>query len=290
MRLLVVGATGLVGSHLLRALGPLGDVRGTFSTAPAAGLHPLDLRDRAAVEAHVRAVKPEVILCAAAIAWAETCEREPNRTRAVNVVGVANLVDAARAIGAIFVYFSSDYVFDGSAGPYAEDDHVAPINEYGRQKVAAEGLVRGAKRFLICRTSGVFGQEARRKNFVYQVIDRLRDGRIMEAADDQIICPTWAVELAEAVHDLLAARARGVVHVVAPEPLTRAAFAHTVARAFGLDERLVRGVPTAQLGLAAPRPHNTALRDERLRELIGRRLSRPEVALAKLRASLELTH
>ena len=285
VRSLVIGGSGLVGLHMAAALRELGEVRATYRTWPAPGLEPLDIRDRSGVEARVRALGPELVVCAAADAHVDGCERDPVATHAVNVQGVANVVDAAIGAGATVMYFSSDYVFDGAAGPYAEDDPLAPINEYGRQKVEAERIVRSAPSRMILRTSGVFGWEPRRKNFVCQVIDRLRVGSTMSAADDQILCPTWAVALAEAARELVAAGARGVVHVVGPEALTRAAFARRIAHAFDLDERLVRAVTTPELGLVAPRPRNSALRDDRLRQLLGRPLPRVERALAEMRAT-----
>ncbi len=283
MRILVVGGSGLVGSHLRRELRALGEVRATFLTSPRAGLDPLDIRDAPAVREYVMARRPDAILCAAADTHVDGCERDPTGTRLVNVAGFRNVVDAARATGARVVYFSSDYVFDGESGPYSENDAVAPINQYGRQKVEAEAIAREAPSHLICRVSGVFGWEPRRKNFVCQVIDRLRNGSGVTAAYDQVLCPTYAAEIAAAIRELLVRGVEGTVHVAGPEPLTRADFARRVAHAFGLDETRISGVPTSDLETIAPRPRNSALRTDMLGRLLGRGLAPLDLSLRTMR-------
>ena len=233
----------------------------------------------------VRQAHPDVVVCAAAQPFVEQCEREPEATAAINVAGTANLARAAAATGSLFVFFSSDYVFDGTRAPYQEGDPPDPVNEYGRQKVRAESIARSCEAHLVCRVSGVFGLERARKNFVYHVVDRLSRDQAVRVANDQILCPTAATELAEAVVSLVRQGAREIVHVVGPDALTRFEFARRIARTFGFDERRIEGVPTSALGLTARRPPNTALRTDRLRTLTGSPLAPTDVALAQLRAS-----
>ncbi len=283
MRIVVLGGSGLVGSYVRVALRDLGEVQATFNTQSIAGLQQLDLRDSRAVRSYLKDMRPDVVVIAAADPHVDGCERDPAGTRQLNVGGVANVVDALVRDDTKVVYFSSDYVFDGLDGPYSEDDPVNPIQEYGRQKVEAEAIVRNMPAHLICRISGVFGWEPRRKNFVCQVIDRLRRGDPVRAANDQILCPTYAVDIAEAVRDLLRRGVTGIVHVVGPEALTRVDFARQVAAAFGLTQSRISAVSTGELGLAARRPMNSALRDYRLRHKLARRLRRPDEALAQMR-------
>lgn len=213
---LVLGTSGLVGSHVFAALRALGEVTGTYRSEGREGLAALDITDRHAVIEFVTALRPQVIECAAAEPFVEGCERDPRGTREVNVTAVGHVAASAKRVEAVLVYLSSDYVFDGTAAPYSEDDPTSPINEYGRQKVEAERIVAAREPSLICRTSGVFGWEKRRKNFACQVIDRLRMGRELLVADDQILCPTFAPDLAHALVSLITRRAQGVVHVAGP--------------------------------------------------------------------------
>jgi dTDP-4-dehydrorhamnose reductase len=261
---LVAGASGLIGAHLTEAFGSTSPVVGTAYGQQRAGLERLDLRDQPATRELVRRTGPSAVVCAAAIPSVERCELEPDATREVNVGATLALADAAVEAGATFVFLSSEYVFDGAAGPYAEDDAVSPINEYGRQKVAVErALSDGGDDFLVARVSCVYGHERRRKNFVYQLWDALRAGRELKVPGDQVGTPTGAANAAEAIHDLWRAGARGVFHVVGPDRVLRSDFGLIVAEELGLDSSLVHPTPTGELGLAAPRPRNAGLLNDK---------------------------
>lgn len=281
---MVLGAAGLVGSHVRRAF-PGRRVVATFRRTPAPDAIPLDITDVAGVRRLIADLRPGVVVLAAAEAHVERCEREPEATRLANVLAAQAVVEAAREVDAWVVLFSSEYVFDGRAGPYGEDDAVAPINEYGRQKVELERLGRATARQLICRTSAVFGWEAAGKNFVSQLLVGLRAGEPFEVPSDQVVTPTYAPDLARAVADLLALERAGTFNVVGPQVLPRLEFARLAARAFSLPEHLLRGRPTAALGQLATRPRSAGLRDDKLRETLGHGLSDPAVALAAMAAS-----
>lgn len=280
-RYLVIGAAGLVGSHLMVALRDREAV-GTHHREPVPGGIPLDVTDAAAVRALVRDVRPDAILLAAADAYVERCEHEPAGTRRVNVDGARHVATAAAEAGAALVVFSSEYVFDGAHGEYSEDDAVAPLNEYGRQKVEVESIARTVSRHLVCRISGVFGAEPSRKNFVFQLADALRAGRTFRVPSDQTITPTYAPSVAAAVVGLLDRGISGTIHAAGPERLSRDDFARRAARAFGLPETLITPVATSELGLAAPRPLRAGLRDDRLRAALGHGLTPVDTALNEL--------
>jgi len=277
-RWLLLGAGGLVGSHLHAALAGR-NVIATSHRAVVPRTTTLDLTDGSAVAALVREVQPTVVVVAVA-AHVEECERDPVTTRAINVTAVERLI--ALSPQATFVVFSSEYVFDGNAGPYAEDDLVAPINEYGRQKVALEELARSTDH-LICRASGVYGWSAARPSFVAQLVDRLGAGKRFSVPADQVITPTPALDLAAAVVDLVESGERGTVHCAGPEILARPEFARRTAMAFDLDPGLIDAVPTSSMGGRAARPANAGLRTEKLRLALGRSLSPSEIGLARMR-------
>lgn len=281
---LVLGAGGLVGSNVAAAFAGDQVVTTYHRTMPPGGLA-LDITDAAATRTLIEHVAPSIIVLAAAEPWVERCERDPIATRRVNVGAALPIARAARAIGALLVVFSSEYVFDGTRGRYTESDPVRPINEYGRQKVALETIARESPRHLICRTSGVFGWEQRRKNFVCQVIDALRSGREFIVAADQVITPTFAPDAGRAVRALVDIGATGIVHVAGPNVLPRTDFAALVCRSFNLDARLVRARATSELGLAAARPAGAGLSDGRLRDLLGHALLDPAEALTTMRAA-----
>jgi dTDP-4-dehydrorhamnose reductase len=281
-RILVIGAAGLVGRHVRAALADR-DVVATFHANPVAGGLPLDITDGDAVRRLITDVRPAIVVLAAADPYVEGCERDPAGTRRLNVDAAATVRDAAP--DATFVVFSSEYVFDGTRLAYREADTVGPLNEYGRQKVALEELARSSPRHLILRLSGVFGDEPRRKNFVWQLVDKLRAGGTFDVPSDQLITPTDAASLGTALRELLDRGATGTFHGGGPEIMGREIFARLVARAFRLDETRIRPRPTAELGLLARRPAKAGLADAKLQTVLGHGLRRAEDALADLAES-----
>lgn len=289
MRALVIGASGLVGGALLRQLGP--DAVGTFHTRARPGLRPLDASDQQAVAALVAEVTPEVIYFPAANPNVDWCERDPVAAEAANLSPLRATLAAAPGIR--IVAYSSDYVFDGRAGPYRETDAVSPLSVYGRLKVELESLVLAAGGTVI-RPTWVFGAEPEpAKNFVLRLIASLRRGEPARLPADQVATPTDADDLARASIRIAAISGeggRGLWHVAGPDRLARDAFGRIVAEVFELDPGQITGVPTAELGQAAARPLDGGLRCERYRAHFGSAPARPvREALAALRAQLAVT-
>lgn len=282
VEVLLIGAAGLVGSHIRAAL------RGrralaSYHRTPVPNAIALDVTEERQVRHLIARYRPASIVLAAAEAYVERCELEPEATRRLNVDAARTVVEAARDVGATLAVFSSEYVFDGRAGPYAEDDAVRPLNEYGRQKVELEETARTMDRHIICRTSGVFGWESAGKNFVCQLIRRLRSGREFDVPSDQVITPTYAPELGRAVVELLDKGETGTFHIVGPRVMTRMEFARLAADAFDLPPGLLRARSTGELGLVAPRPRNCGLRDAKLRRVLGGPLMNLSDALREMR-------
>ena len=118
----------------------------------------------------------------------------------------------------------------------------------------------------------VYGWERQHKNFVYRLLDTLRDGKTLRVPADQVGTPTYAPDLAKAVRDLVASGARGVFHVVGPLRTSRYQFAQEAARVFGLDESLLQPVTTTGLDQTAPRPLNAGMSAEKAETALGRKL------------------
>ncbi len=252
----IIGASGQVGEHLsAAALSERLDVVGCYCRHSVPGMQQLDIRDSLAVFDLVRSLKPAVVHLPASMANVDYCEEHPQETYAANVLGVKNVVDAVNKVGARLVYFSSDYIFDGTAGPYSEDDPANPICEYGRQKVYAEHYVAlNCRDYVIVRTTVVYGFERQGKNFIYRLINTLKSGNVLKVPVDQIGSPTYAPELARAAVRLAQGKEQGVFHVVGSQLSDRYEFALEAARVFGLDESLIEAVPTSQLSQRARRP------------------------------------
>ena len=200
----------------------------------------------------------EVAECSLALhaaAWTDVdgAEADPDGARRVNVEGTRNVV----SLGAPVVYFSTDYVFDGSkAEPYVESDEPNPLSVYGRTKLDGEREVGDG---WIVRSSWLFGWTSR--NFVRTMLELGAKQNEVAVVDDQRGSPTFVGHLAEAAKDVLDL-SYGTYHVAAAGDCTWAEFAEAIFEEAGLECR-VRRITTEELGRPAPRPSNSVLRSER---------------------------
>src|SRR5437763_1102428 len=128
MRAVVIGGSGQIGGWLLRRLAEGGhEAAGTYATVPYPRLTRLDAADREAAASWVASQRPDVVFYPAGFTWVDGCERDPEKARAANLEQPLNLARAAGSVGARFVYFSTDYVFDGHNGPYTEESPTSPL-------------------------------------------------------------------------------------------------------------------------------------------------------------------
>jgi dTDP-4-dehydrorhamnose reductase len=292
IRAVVVGGSGQIGGWLLRTLADRGhQAVGTYATVKYPGLHHLDAADLAASADWLRHQRPEVVFYPAGFTWVDGCERDPARARAANVEQPLNLARAAAEVGARFVYFSTDYVFDGYAGPYAEDAPTNPLSAYGRAKLEAEHALAEAlgDRQLTVRTSWVFGPERQGKNFSYQLARVLAAGKPLECPTDQVSNPSYGPDVARAVVALVEAGHSGLIHVAGPEVMDRLRFARELARGFDLDPSPILGKTTAELGQGAPRPLSGGLLCPRLESLLPGAMRPLADSMADYRARLAST-
>ncbi|HQG03214.1 MAG TPA: dTDP-4-dehydrorhamnose reductase [Thermoleophilia bacterium] len=226
----------------------------------------LDIRDADALSAAVRAFSPDVVLHTAAYTDVDGAEADATTAFAVNVGGTRNVVQAVRGTHTLVVLFSTDYVFDGTKGsPYVESDAPAPLNVYGRSKLAAENIVLGWARGMVVRTSWLFSETGR--NFVKSILTAGREkagtGEPLRVVDDQVGSPTYAGHLAAAVDETLRQGVEpGLYHMAGSGYCSWHELACEVVAAAGLPVE-VRAITTAELGRPAQRPAFSALASER---------------------------
>ncbi|MFN7132504.1 MAG: dTDP-4-dehydrorhamnose reductase [Myxococcales bacterium] len=259
---LIIGASGQVGAHCLRSFADRGyRVIGTYASKPRDGLVRLDLSDPASVEEAITSLRPDVCVLSGAMTNVDRCEDEPQRALAINAEAPGRAADACRRVGAKLLYLSTEYVFDGTAGPYAEADAPNPINVYGASKLEGERRVLAASdRHLVARTTVVYSHDPGGMNFAMQLWRRLRAGERMRVPTDQISTPTYAPELAAALARLAGEERGGIAHTVGPDLLARFDFAVRAAELFGLPASLLEPVDTSALGQRAARPLRAGLR------------------------------
>ncbi len=271
MKAIVIGGSGQIGGWLLRHLAERGhEAIGTFATVSYPGLVPLNAADQTAAANWVRSQQPDLVFYPAGFTWVDGCERDPDKARASNRDEPLNVARAAAESAARFVYFSSDYVFDGKTGPDAEDARVHPPNIYGLAKLEAEEALKQelGDKVLIARTSWVYGPERQGKNFAYQVVRNLKAGKEMPTPSDMASSPSYAPDVALAAIRLAEEGQSGLFHVAGPEVVARSEFARGIALAFGLDPDLIQPRPTLEIVQGAPRPLQGGLKIEKLESLL----------------------
>jgi dTDP-4-dehydrorhamnose reductase len=266
MRILVTGARGQVGWELARAFQPMGEV----VALDRAGA---DLSDLQALRRRVRELKPAVILNAAAYTAVDRAEDDEALALRINGEAPGVLAEEARRIDALLVHYSTDYVWDGSSTrPYLETDPTAPVNAYGRTKLAGEQAIAAVGgRWLVFRTSWVYA--ARGGNFPKTMLRLAAERDTLNVVDDQhgaptgarLIADTTAQAVACAVAQTVAGRFEsGVFNLVAGGSTSWHGLACAVidgARRRGMQLRVgqVVGIPAAQYPTRARRPANSRM-------------------------------
>ena len=259
-KLLVIGASGQVGSALMKHLSEKNNVVGTYSSSNKKGLVHLDITDEKEVSKLIQKINPSIIFhCSAAISI-DFCEKNPDAARKINVDGTKNVVEAAKKIGAKVVYLSTEYVFDGRKGPYSETDNPNPINVYGKNKLEGEKVVLSAQNSLVIRSTLIFSLGYDTKSLLNVIVKSLKSGQEIKIVDDQITNPISADNLAEAISDLALKNKSGIYNVASKERMSRYEFAIKAAKALGLNSSLIKPVKSAYFRQNAKRPLSCGLK------------------------------
>lgn len=287
MRVFVTGARGLLGRSLLAAtdVGPVEFVGGAREAGQigASRIVALDLEQPETLAAAVAEVRPDAVIHTAALTNVDRCETEPDFARRVNGEAVERLAEACEQSNAALIHLSTDYVFDGLAGPYVETDSTHPLSQYGRVKLDSEAPVLALERGMVVRTLWLYGHiDGARRNLVTWPIESLARGESLRIVDDQWGNPTSVTDLAAALLELLRAGAHGLFHFGGSAFMTRLELVQRIAAYFGLDASHVEAMTTTAAGQAATRPLRSGLRSERFSQTIGREPLSLEEGLERL--------
>jgi len=268
-KILITGATGLLGVDLVTVLKQ--DYR-----AMGVATANFDIQDYDQTAVFLERMKPEVVLHAAAWADVDGCEEQKDKAFAVNAVGTKNIALACKNIGARMVYYSTDYVFDGTKGSaYTEDDKPNPLNNYGRSKLEGEHYVLDIlDEAAIMRISWLYGTA--KECFVTGVIHaalmqhraKLKDEKyeVLKIVGDQFSCPTWTVDLAEQTKVILEKKVTGIIHAASIIQTSRYQLAEHIFEelSWDIEMDLVKGT---DVPMKAPRPERTDLENGQLNKL-----------------------
>lgn len=258
MRVLIIGATGLLGRVLLEEW--------DSDEVAGVGSGDGDIRVPEQTRRLLARFRPECTVLAAAYTDVDGCEKDPQRAHEVNCLGAVHVALAARSAGSRLLFLSTDYVFDGSkTSAYQPADQVRPVNVYGRSKADAE---RGIRQILpdccIVRTAWLFGANGR--CFPNTILELAQTRKKLQVVQDQTGSPTWNRDLADAIIRLVRAQAGGIVHATNQGECTWYEFACELVRAAGITDVTVQPVTTAAFPRPARRPAFSVLAEAGLAE------------------------
>jgi dTDP-4-dehydrorhamnose reductase len=251
MRILVLGARGMLGTDLLKKWRSDEVIPGGSADA--------DLRDFAQVEKLIQKVRPDWIILSAAYTDVDGCEKNPDLAFAVNSAGVENVSRAAESTGARVFMVSTDYVFDGrGTRPYETSDPIAPLNIYGASKAAGEeALRRYSSAWCIGRTSWLFGVNG--PSFPEKILHAAQTRPELSVVNDQIGSPTYTHDLACAIRDLVRKDVRGTVHITNEGSCSWFDFAREILAQSGRGSVPIHPITTDQSARPARRPNYSVL-------------------------------
>ncbi|MFC1475570.1 SDR family oxidoreductase [Candidatus Zixiibacteriota bacterium] len=289
--LVVFGATGLLGSHLVHRLAE----RGRFPVAVAHNrkvelpsgvpVYKASIAGAETVRKALSRYHPSLVINCAAYTDVDGCESDPQRARQVNTVGAENIARAAAELGIPLVHISTDYIFGGHSGPYDEHARPRPINVYGQSKHDAETAIQKINAdTLIIRAASFIGHGSEKHPcFIENMIAGLRAGKPLPAPIDLIANVAEVPTLADAIIAAIDKSITGVLHLGSRELISRYDLAVLTADVFGLDDSLIEPVMYADLGRAAERPLNGGLVVDGAEKLLEISFPAPKETLENLK-------
>ena len=269
MKILITGANGLLGQHLVQELlhqqftvvaTSKGPNRLPFEPSEQFRYRSLDITDELNLERVMEEERPDVIVHAASMTQVDECEKNTELCEKVNVYGTTQLLVDAEAFSKYIIYVSTDFVFDGLNGLYREDDDLRPINFYGFTKMQAEAIMHTSEiPWAIVRTCLVYGNplQGTRSNIVNWVRESLQEGEPIKVVSDQMRTPTYVGDLVKGLVEMIKRRSTGIYHLSGKEQLTPYQMALKTADHFSLDKSLITEVTADTFTQPAKRPPRT---------------------------------
>lgn len=228
-------------------------------------------------------VQPDVVIHTVGLTSVEKCEASPKVAHHINVQLSENVAEACAKLDLPLVHISTDHLFDGTASMVDETFSVEPVNVYGRTKAVAESRVLAVHpKAMVIRTNFYGWGTSYRHSFSDVIIEALRTGKELTLFHDVFYTPILVETAARAVHDLLDLNANGIFHVVGDERISKHEFGLKLAQKFMLNANLIKsGNITDQVSLVR-RPHDMSLFNQKVCNLLGRKLGGVEEHIAKL--------
>ncbi|MCZ6539413.1 MAG: SDR family oxidoreductase [Chloroflexi bacterium] len=289
--ILITGASGLLGANLVRHYAARHRCTGLYAThpisIPGADLEQINLTDHASISRTLERLQPDLIIHCAAATNVEWCEKHPELAKSINVDATLFLAERSSAIGAKFVFTSTDSVFDGTGDRYLESDVPAPLNAYATGKAHTEESVRGLNPDALIIRSYFYGYSpSGTRSLLEWVLVKAQAGDIVPGFTDSYFSPIGVYDFADALDSAVDADTSGILHMGSSDTISKYEIARMVMVTYMCDMSLLRPITVNDAGLSADRPRNTSLNVTMLESIWGR--SAPSVAHGIERVALEL--
>ena len=278
MKVLIFGASSKIAESISRILYTQSKVeiflvsREKLFTGSHTRFHFLsgNLHDMAFLRRTIYEIEPDYIINCVAMTDVDACESSRKDASDINISFNNNIISFCRIKDIHYIYFSTDYLFDGKKGKYSENAIPNPINNYGRTKHIAENSVRiGLNKFSVIRTACVFGTSSFGKsNFIQKLIDNLKEGKEFGVVDGLWTTPTYTDDIAFTVLTIIFSGKIGVFHTAGKTYINRLQIALETARVFGLDQSLIRPINYSELRTLARRPEKAGLNVENTEKVL----------------------
>ena len=278
-KIFVTGSNGLLGQKIIEVLSGIETV-GVIATSgnvdkivdvKGYNFELLDLTNHVETAYIIRTHNPDTIINTAAMTQVDKCEKQKAECWKINVEALENLIKCSNDAKAHLIHLSSDFVFDGTGGPYSENDIPNPLSYYGLSKWEGEKIVVDlADKWTIVRTILVYGVNLKmtRLNIVLWVKDSLEAGKPIRVVNDQFRAPTLVDDLANACIEMAVREKTGIFHISGPEMMSIVDIAYKVADFYNLDRSLITPVSSTELNEIARRPKSTGfVLDKAIKEI-----------------------
>ena len=279
-KILVTGSNGLLGQKIIygykndASVELIATARGVNRMQDKSGYSfvEMDIANREQVFTVLREQKPDTVINTAAMTNVDACEEDKAGCDLLNVTAVQHLADACSELNIHLIHLSTDFIFDGENGPYAEDDEPNPLSYYGASKLLAEKIVEKCTcPWAIVRTVLVIGitEGMSRSNIVLWAKGALEKGQTINVVDDQFRTPTLAEDLADGCMLVAKQKARGVFNISGKDFMSIYELVQQVAHHFKLPKNLIQKSSSNNLNQAAKRPPITGFILEKAMEQLG---------------------
>jgi dTDP-4-dehydrorhamnose reductase len=268
MKILIIGASGLVGGNCLRYLSAQNhECIGTYFSYPAQDTVYYDtLNIDNSDNFDLNAFAPDVIIHCGALTHVDYCEQHPEESERLTVQSTQNVIEIARKFSSKLIFISTDYIFDGANGPYDEKDIANPISIYGQHKWDAEELVKKSElQHLILRITNVYGDEERGKNFVARIVEQASKGQhlTLKLPLDQYATPINAHDIARAIDLLLKDNLQGIYNIASTDYMNRVQLALRILKYFPEATYDLIPLTTQEMNPPAARPLQGGLKSNK---------------------------